>query len=121
MIQKLHKEPGDLLLDVIRGQVPLSELIDIGIEVKNRDGNLQLQSRLMSVIVRPSLEDVSGGFELYREHPEKLRLWCFLLLAETAIDMSDLDRSEDGKRLLEAIWECSKHTTASLRLPMSDD
>jgi len=95
-------------LDIIRGRAPFSELIDIGIEIDNIEGELHLRSKLAGRTLQPDLRDVLRGFNLYRDHPERLRIWAFLLLAETAIDLSDLENTDSGRKLLDAIWEASE-------------
>src|SRR5438034_8783537 len=106
MIQKPISNPGAQIIDIIRGRAPLTALSDVGIEVTDVEGKLILHSSMTSP-VKPSIRDVLRGFRLYQAYPERLRLWSFLLLSETSIDLSELEESDPGDFLLEALWDAS--------------
>lgn len=113
MIQKLSDKIEVQLLNIIRGRSPLSDLSQFGIEITRVEGELKLHSNLDGSIVQPSLKDVLHGFRLYQEHPSNLITWSFFLLAETAVDLSELETTEFGSKLLDEIWNASRNGTTS--------
>lgn len=116
MIQKRHNEIEGQLLNIITGRSPLPGLSDLGIEIAKEKGSFRLRSNLPALDVRPTVDDILRGFRLYQEHPNRLRLWAFLLLAETAIDLSELEATQTGGRLLDALWNASRSGTISIGL-----
>jgi hypothetical protein len=77
MLRRLRKNPEEQLLDVIRGKAPIAELATLGVEIKDLEGALMLQSGLPGDIIRPSVNDILQGL---RSHIETLSHRCDFLL-----------------------------------------
>lgn len=104
------------LLEIVTGQAPLSALSKLGAELDVVDGNLCLRSPLPALDVQPKIDDILRGFRAYQDQPQLLTTWAFFLLAETAIDLSKLEESPSGNKLLGLLWNASKGETIAIAL-----
>ena len=108
------EEQGDLeskVNGVIRGELPLRELREIGVEIDSQDGSLELNSGKLNVEVAPTVLDVALGLLRYGSSildRDDLRKWSFFLLAESGvIDLGKVESDPDGAFILSALWDAS--------------
>ncbi len=104
----------ELLLAVIRGQLPLRALHEAGISVDfefsgGESGERRISVRAGSAIkVSPKPIDIANGLLAYRNQPEELRDWAaFVLAASDIIDLSSLEEWPEGDELLSGVWDAS--------------
>jgi len=97
-----------VVLGVIRGEIPLSALADIGIQVHFEEGSGKLTSEKIPVVVTPSVFDLASGLLAYRASPQEVKLWAFFLLAESgSVDMVKIESHPQGDLLINALWDAS--------------
>lgn len=99
----------EIILGVLRGDLSLSMLTQIGIDIRVKDGFYKLQSGNLNISVRPTLSDVATGILKYSSRSnDELRKWAFFILGECgAIDLSAVESNPDGEVLIDALWDCS--------------
>ena len=104
----------EFLLAVIRGQLPLSDLLAAGIRVRevstdNADHERRISLDVESpVIVAPRPVDIASGLLAYKESPDQLRDWAsFVLGASEIIDLAPLEKWPEGDELLNGLWDAS--------------
>jgi hypothetical protein len=105
---------ADALLAVIRGEMPLSVLPELGIELLCRGGNFELRSGPSEVIVKPTISDIACGLLAYRLNRDDLKAWAFFVLGESDIDLEKVESHSQGEVLIEALWEASSTGEISL-------
>lgn len=98
-----------LILSIVRGEVPLYFLRQIGIKITSADGSYTLRSNNFDVAVAPAAEDIAKGLLRYASGDKNdLREWAFFLLAESgALDLSAVELHPQGDSLLSALWDAS--------------
>lgn len=108
----IRSDASAIVLEIIRGKLPLSSLHVAGITVKEDIAPEQHIIRFISdskMKVYPSLKDLAQG--LYRTAGtggDTLRKWAsFVLGAIDIIDLSHLEDSLARDRILGAIWDAS--------------
>jgi hypothetical protein len=105
---KQASETGTVILAVIKGEMPLSALTDVGIQVHWEDGSYKLVSEIMPVVITPTASDLASGLLTYRASPAELRLWAFFLLAESGgVDLVEVESHPQGDLLINALWDAS--------------
>ena len=104
---------GPITLGVIRGELALSTLTQIGIEISREDGSYKLESGNFDVAVTPTAFDLALGILRYTSRKkDELRKWAFFVLGECgAIDLSKIESHPQGEVLIDALWEASFHGT----------
>ena len=99
------------VIGVIRGELPLRELREIGIEIDSEDESLELHSGKLNLEVAPTVLDIALGLVRYGSNVldrDDLRKWSFFLLAESGvIDLGKVESDPDGELLLNALWDAS--------------
>jgi hypothetical protein len=105
---------NELVLAVVRGQLPLSALEEAGIylpiDVKEpRDSERRISLNLQSPItVAPNPIDIANGLLAYKTAPDQLREWAtFVLGASEVIDLAPLETWPEGEELLNGLWDAS--------------
>lgn len=122
----------ELVLAVVRGQLPLTALEEVGIRLAidsevtggtERRITLNLKSPMT---VAPEPFDIASGLLAYRERPEQLREWAaFVLGASEIIDLASLETWPEGDELLSGLWDASfegslKEETARLAVALTE-
>ena len=104
----------ELVLAVIRGQLPLSALESAGIRLEvapQGEGGNERRVTVnpeAAVTVAPRPVDIAAGLLVYKERPEQLRDWAaFVLGASEIIDLEGLDNWPEGDAILNALWDAS--------------
>jgi hypothetical protein len=110
--EKVMKEPsqiGDLVLAVVRGEMPVDAVARIGIDIEDENGFYKLKSGNFDIAVRPTASDVALGILRYSSgNKNDIRKWAFFLLGESgAIDFSALESHPQGDLLISALWDAS--------------
>lgn len=102
---------GGFILGVIRGDLSLNVLSQIGIEITVKNGYYKLKSGEFDVSVSPALSDIAMGILKYESrNRDERRKWAFFILGECgAIDLSEIEADDDGQLLIDALWDCSFH------------
>jgi hypothetical protein len=98
---------ANAILAIIRGEMPLSVLPELGIEITCHEGNFKLRSSPSSVIVKPSISDIARGILAHQLNRSDLRAWAFFVLGEADIDLEKIESDPQGEMLVEALWEAS--------------
>ena len=109
-MEKLREQETDasaVALGVIRGEMPLVTLSDIGVQLSYQDGACRLDSNISGVIVTPMVNDLAQGLLTYRDDSDELRLWAFFILAESGVDFAEVESHPQGELLIEALWDAS--------------
>lgn len=96
-----------VILSVIRGEMPLSTLASVGIDLRSESGGRQLSSEEIPVVVVPSVADVASGLLAKGGNPDELRAWALFLLGQLNVDLSKLESHAQGDLLLNALWDAS--------------
>lgn len=104
---KEKSEMAATLLAVIRGEMPLSALSGIGVQISCQEDSCQLDSKVTGVFVTPLASDLAQGFVTYHTNSLELKLWAFFLLGEAAIDFAEVEVHPQGETLIEALWNAS--------------
>jgi hypothetical protein len=104
----------ELVLAVVRGQLPLSELEQAGVHFResstgNESHERQVTVNVVSpVTVAPRPVDIANGLLTYKEKPDLLREWAsFVLGASEIIDLAPLEKWPEGDELLSGLWDAS--------------
>lgn len=101
-------EADTVILGVIRGDVPLSALRKLGIEVHCENGSCRLTSEAMPSVVTPSVFDIASGLLKYAGRPKELSLWAFFVLAESGgVDLAQIESHVHGDLLISTLWDAS--------------
>ena len=105
---------NELVLAVVRGQLPLSALEEAGIllhiDVKETsDCERRISLNLNSpMTVAPKPIDIASGLLAYKAAPDQLREWAsFVLGASEVIDLAPLETWPEGEELLNGLWDAS--------------
>jgi hypothetical protein len=100
-----------IALGVIRGEVPLRALKQLGVEIDSQDESLELRSEKFNVAVTPTVLDVALGLLRYGSSildREDLRKWAFFLLGESGlVDLVGVESDPEGELLISALWDAS--------------
>jgi hypothetical protein len=97
---------AEVILSVIKGEMSLSALSDVGIQVSCQKELCELSSEALGVVVTPSASDLAQGLLAYRARPEELRSWAFFVLAESGyIDLEKTELHPLGDLLINALWD----------------
>jgi hypothetical protein len=102
----------ELVLDIVRGDLPLSTLKEAGVDFRIVGGPgeaRQIQITLKAPFtVAPKPVDLAKGLLAYRNRQEQLRDWAaFVLGASELVDLATLDEWPEGDELLSALWDAS--------------
>lgn len=104
----------ELVVAVVRGQLPLSELEQVGVHFAESSTGDEAHERRFTVnvvspfTVAPSPVDIANGLLTYKERPDLLREWAsFLLGASEIIDLAPLEKWPEGDELLSGLWDAS--------------
>ena len=104
----------ELVLAVIRGQLPLATLEQVGIhfcQVTGANSRGENQARVevpFATTVSPKPVDIASGLLAYKDHPVQLREWAsFVLGASEIIDLEPLEKWPEGDELLSGLWDAS--------------
>jgi hypothetical protein len=100
---------GEIILGVVRGDLSLNVLSQIGIDIRVKEGFYELESGEFDISVRPTSSDVAKGILKYSSRSNnELRKWAFFILGECgAIDLSAIESDPNGEVLIDALWDCS--------------
>jgi hypothetical protein len=95
-------------LAVIRGEIPLSALSEIGVQVSCQEDGCKLDSKVTEVLSTPLVADLAQGLLTYQADSDNLRLWAFFILAESSmINLAEIELHPQGEVLMEALWDAS--------------
>jgi hypothetical protein len=98
---------SDTILAVIRGDLPLSALEEVGIHIIFENDSCEVRSE-SQVTVKPSASDIARGLLVLRANRDELRRWAFFLLADLQIvDFEFLESHPQGDLLIGALWDAS--------------
>ncbi len=98
---------SDVILGVIRGELPLSVLSEVGVHVVFGDQTCQVSIEL-PIIINPSASDIARGFLTYKAKPSELARWAsFLLGASQIVGLESLELQPQGDLLISALWDAS--------------
>jgi hypothetical protein len=108
-VVKEGSQIGALVLAIVRGEMPINAVTEIGVDISSEDGFYKLNSGNFDVTVAPTASDVSLGILRYSsENKSDIRKWAFFLLAESgAIDLSAIESHPQGETLIGALWDAS--------------
>lgn len=111
---KTGSQTEELLLAVIRGQLPVSALQEVEIHVDVGSDDVNGSERQINVNVTrpvtvvPKPIDIANGLLAYRNRPAELRAWAaFVLAASEIIDLAPLENWPEGDELLSGLWDAS--------------
>jgi hypothetical protein len=110
---------ADTLLAIIRGEMPLSVLPELGIEVARPGGRFELKSSLSEAVVKPSVSDIARGLLMHRLNRDDLMTWAFFVLGAAEINFREVESHPQGEDLIEALWDASfegKLSSEALRI-----
>jgi len=97
----------DVVLGVIKGELPLSTLEEIGVHVTFREQSCEINTEV-PIIVNPSASDVAHGLLTYLSNPDELAQWAlFLMGASQIVDFEALESHPQGDALVSALWDAS--------------
>lgn len=106
---KTTSEANALILAAIRGEIPISALADIGINVVREEGSCKLESEMVPTVVTPTVLDIASGLLKYKSSAPELRLWSFFVLAESgSVDLAKVESDPEGELLINALWDASE-------------
>lgn len=105
---KDSQQPLSLVLDVVSGKAPWSELRRVGLSISFMDDGCDCEGAGF-VVATPTVPDIAAGFvRLSWGSGTELRRWASVMLAASAvIDLGALESHPDGERMLSAIWDAS--------------
>jgi hypothetical protein len=103
---------AQIVLAVIRGQVPLSTLAQAGVsfDFQADPGQESMEIRVIQkrrFEVRPDIRDIASGLLRYAADQDARSVWASLLLAADWIAFEPLEREPDWDCLLDGIWDAS--------------
>ncbi len=103
----------DIVLAIIRGQLPISSLEKAGVAMTFRAADPEGKSRQIIITqdrpfgVQPTVGDIAAGFLSRVSNSDELSDWATFLLAADWIDFEPLEHHPDGDTLREALWNAS--------------
>jgi hypothetical protein len=104
----------DVILQAVRGQTPWSALQDLDVDLEINGASCSIENpRHLVAVAKPA--DISCGFLNYRNDPERLKTWAWLVLAASSLIDLDLEGHASGDVLLDALWD------AAYGVPLSQD
>lgn len=112
-LKKQRTNAAGVALAVIRGEMPLSALSEIGVQISCQEDVCRLDSKVTEVLSTPLAADLAQGLLTYRTESNKLRLWAFFILGESAVDLAEVESHPQGEALLEALWDASSFGSIS--------
>lgn len=105
---------ADIILAVIRGEMPLGILPEVGIHLIVREDACELSSKPPAVVVTPSVSDLARGLLTYRPNRDELRTWAFFVLGNSDIDLEQVESHPQGDLLINALWDASSKGSVSI-------
>ena len=93
-----------MILQVVRGERPWTDLRQLGISVQV-EGTRYTYHNPRPIEATARVYDLARGFLAYRQDPQRLREWAFILEASD-IDL-DVAGHPAGEMLLDALWRAS--------------
>ncbi len=103
------------ILAIIRGDVPISRLDEIGIHISQRGDDFAFELREDHPLpaVAPRAVDIAQGLLKYRDNPEDLQQWGRFMMMSSAVDLGSLEEHPRGDMLLNALWDASFEGTVN--------
>lgn len=99
---------SDVVLGVIRSELPVATLETVGIRLVLKEGHYELKSQGGLEVVTPSVLDLARGMLAHLAHPTELKPWAFFVLGESgAIDLEEVESHPQGELLISALWDAS--------------
>lgn len=112
MTQSGTVEDREVLLQVVRGQRPWTDLRKIGIDISVKGNRCTFHSP-RPIAATADVHDLAKGFIAHRNNALALREWAFVV---EAADMDlDVENHPAGETVLHALWD------ASFGNPISDE
>lgn len=97
----------DIVLAVIRAELPLSNLEEVGVHVTFGENSCEVRSETPVTVV-PSAYDIARGLLALQSNRDELRRWAFFLLADLeVVDFERLNSHPKGDLLKGALWDAS--------------
>jgi hypothetical protein len=96
---------ADIVLAVVRGARPLSDLRLAGIRLDLAGGGVGIGAG--DALVRPTAADLAAGLVAYARRDGDRRTWAFVVLTGGFADLSALDGDADGEVMVGGLWEAS--------------
>lgn len=107
MTQNGEADISDVIIRIVRGEVPWSSLRRYGVDVRKERNSWSW--RLLPVIPRPVAPlaaDVAAGLVALHSRPDSLKEWAsFLLAASPFVTFDAVTASSQGEALLEVLWD----------------
>lgn len=100
---------AETILGVIRGDLPLGSLTDIGIHLVSNGSSYKLESGNFDLSVRATPLDLAVGILKYESRSKaELRKWAFFILGECgAVDFAEIESDPRGEVLISALWDAT--------------
>src|SRR3990172_10625441 len=111
---KSRSRDSELILQVVRGERPCSELALVRISVMFQGDSCVIENpRRVQAVAQAA--DIAKGLVTNRESPEALTLWARVVLAGSSFLDLNLEAHPTGDILLNALWD------AAFGRPVGDD
>jgi hypothetical protein len=107
-------EDQEIIRQMVRGEIPWTQLKVIGISVALEDGRCHIENP-KGIVAKADVHDLAKGLLSYLQHPGKLREWAYLMEAGSTILDLDVEDHPAGEPLMQALWK------ASFGEPISED
>jgi hypothetical protein len=109
-----HPSSSEIILQVVRGERPLTDLQDLGISITIEQNTYTTENPMRITIENPrgveadaSALDIARGILRYRRDPEELRTWAAIVLGDSNFLGFLLEDHPDEDPLLGALWDAS--------------
>lgn len=112
MLVGTRREVRETLRRFARAEADLSELEQFGVII---DPVVPSLTEPKLPVVRVELDDVALGLVGMQSKGDDLRIWAFVVLGLSSIDLSRLEVSTEGEVLLDCLWN------ASANLPLNGE
>src|SRR5438105_1749530 len=99
--------PADeILAEVVRGQVPLSSLQQIGIHATFGYGSYT-EHMVKHIHITVEASDLALGLLRLQTSPAELRRWALFVMGTDAVDLERVQDHPYGDKLIQGLWNAS--------------
>lgn len=100
-------EIKQFVLKVVHGEEDWSSLKRFGLNMFLKEGEEWIIYPSLINPICPDIIDIATGIVTLQNNKEKLKIWASFVLATDIIDLSELEKSKDGERIMNCLWDIS--------------
>jgi len=99
-------KPQDVILKVVRGELPLSTLESVGVHATFGEDSYQEHTDA-PLEVDPAASDIASGLVTYSRDPGMLKRWAQFMMGTNVISLERINNHPQADLILSALWDAS--------------